>query len=147
MVEDKQYPLIILDTNVLVAGLCRYHDSPSYKILKAVQRGEIPIALTQKLYLEYESVLTRKKILKLINAEINDVQLILEALLALAQKSEPYYLWRPNLADETDNFILEAAVSTGAIIVTKNIKDFQSGELKFPELIVVTPQQFLDFYL
>lgn len=105
------------------------------------------MALTQKLFLEYESVLNRKHILKLIDANPEEVRLILDALLAIAQKSEIYYLWRPNLLDESDNFVLESAIATSAIIVTKNINDFKTGELKFPELVILTPQQFCDIYL
>ena len=140
-------PLVVLDTNVLVAGLCRRIDSPSFKILQNIQRATIPLVLTQKLYLEYESVLTRRSTLKLIGASKEEVEFILEALLALAYQAEVFYLWRPNLPDEEDNFVLEAAVATNALVVTKNITDFQRGELKFPDLVVLTPQQFCDLYL
>lgn len=143
----QNMPLIVLDTNVLVAGLCRREDSPSYKILKNIQEGNIPFALTKKLFLEYESVLTRVKILELIDTTVEEINLILDALLAIAQKSEVYYLWRPNLPDESDNFVLESAIAANAIIITKNIKDFRTGQLKFPDLIVMTPQQFCDIYL
>jgi predicted nucleic acid-binding protein len=130
-----------------VAGLCRRQGSPSYRILQQIQKEVIPLVLTHKLYLEYESVLTRDQILKLIKIRREDVNLILLALVALAQQSETYYLWRPNLIDEQDNFIMEAAIATGGIIITKNIADFRGGELKFPELMIVTPQQFCDWYL
>ena len=51
------------------------------------------------------------------------------------------------LYDEEDNFVLEAAIAANALVVTKNIADFRTGELKFPELVVLTPQQFCDLYL
>jgi predicted nucleic acid-binding protein len=105
------------------------------------------LAITQKLYLEYESVLKREKILKLVDASIDEVMLVLEALLAIAQRSDVHYLWRPNLRDEGDNFVLESAIASGALIVTKNLRDFQGGELKFLDLAVLTPQQFCDIYL
>jgi len=140
-------PLVVLDTNVLVAGLCRRADSPSFKILQNIQKAIVPLALTQKLYLEYESVLTRRNILQLIGASKTEIVAILEALLLLAYQSEVHYLWRPNLSDEEDNFVLESAVATNALIVTKNITDFRSGELKFPDLIVLTPHQFCEQYL
>lgn len=140
-------PLVVLDTNVLVAGLCRRADSPSFKMLQHIQQATIPLVLTQKLYLEYESVLTRRSILKLIGASKEEIGFILDALLALAYQSEVFYLWRPNLPDEEDNFVLEAAVATNALVVTKNTTDFQRGELKFPDLVILTPQQFCDLYL
>ncbi|MBN2425163.1 MAG: putative toxin-antitoxin system toxin component, PIN family [Calditrichaceae bacterium] len=140
-------PLIVMDTNVLISGLCRYKNSPSYRILKSVQEGITPLALNQKLFLEYESVLCREEIQQLIKATPEEIKMILDALLAIARESEPYYMWRPNLKDEADNFILEAAISTSAILVTKNLKDFVSGELKFPELIIMTPDEFCKHYL
>ena len=140
-------PLAILDTNVLVAGMCRREGSPSLKILQNIQNGTVPLALTQKLYLEYESVLTRRTILQLIDASRKEVILVLDALLALAYRAEEFYLWRPNLLDEKDNFVVEAAIATAALIITKNIRHFKTGELRFPELVILTPQQFCDMYL
>ena len=140
-------PLVVLDTNVLVAGLCRRIDSPSFKILQNIQKTTVPLALTQKLFLEYESVLTRRNILQLIGASKTEILSVLEALLLIAYQSEVCYLWRPNLPDEEGNFVLEAAVATNALVVTKNTTDFRMGELRFPDLIVWTPQQFCDQYL
>jgi uncharacterized protein len=55
-----------------------------------------------------------------------------------------YYRWRPNLPDEGDNHVLELAVAAGdAPIVTFNRRDFRSGELRFPGLIVQTPGAWL----
>ncbi len=54
------------------------------------------------------------------------------------------YLWRPNIRDEGDNFLIELALAGNAThIVTNNIKDFINAELKFPNLQVLTPEQLL----
>ena len=145
--QPRDAPVIVLDTNVLVAGLCRRASSPSYRLLTNIQGGRVPIALTNKLYLEYEAVLKREEVLELTRLSSQDVEVVLDALVFLASESAVHYLWRPNLADSDDDFILEAAVSTGAVIVTKNVRDFHGGELRFPELCVVTPQEFCDRYL
>ena len=48
-----------------------------------------------------------------------------------------YFLWRPNLRDEGDNFLVELAVAGNSeIIVTNNVKDFEGAELAFGELRV-----------
>lgn len=58
-----------------------------------------------------------------------------------------YYLWRPNLRDETDDHLVELAVAGGAAaIVTHNVRDLTSGELLFPSLRVLTPADFLKDY-
>ena len=140
-------PLVVLDTNVLVAALCRREESPSFRILRYIQQGIVPLTLMQKLHLEYESVLTREGVLRLVGVDEDEIMMVLDALTAIALQSEVFYLWRPNLLDETDNFVIEATIATGAVVVTKNIADFQTGELKFPDLVVLTPQQYCDLYL
>jgi hypothetical protein len=55
-----------------------------------------------------------------------------------------HYLWRPNLPDEGDNHVFELAIAGGArAIVTQNIRDFKRAELRFPEVEVLTPSEFL----
>jgi predicted nucleic acid-binding protein len=55
------------------------------------------------------------------------------------------WTWRPNLRDESDNYLVELVVAGGAeAIVTRNVRDFVVGaELRFPQLTIVTPVQFL----
>ena len=55
-----------------------------------------------------------------------------------------YYLWRPNLKDENDNFLVElAVVGNCELIVTNNVKDFEGTELNFSDLKIVKPEQLL----
>ena len=55
-----------------------------------------------------------------------------------------YFQWRPNLRDEADNHLIELGVAGGAShVVTRNIRDVGSGELAFPRMRIVTPEQFL----
>ena len=54
-----------------------------------------------------------------------------------------YYLWRPNLPDENDNFLYELAMAGNAgLIITQNVRDM-NPELAFPEIRVLTPAQYL----
>jgi hypothetical protein len=69
---------------------------------------------------------------------------LLDAFLSRTRLVEVYYRWRPNLPDEGDNPVLELAVAAGdAPIVTFNRRDFRSGELHFPGIIVQTPGAWL----
>lgn len=69
---------------------------------------------------------------------------MLAHLVASAHDVEVRYLWRPNLKDEADNFILEIAVAAWpCTIVTHNLKDFERAELRFPQIALCTPGQLL----
>jgi predicted nucleic acid-binding protein len=58
-----------------------------------------------------------------------------------------YYQWRPNLRDEADYYLIELAVAGNAhCIVTRNTRDLESGQLLFPHILLLTPEQFLKDY-
>jgi hypothetical protein len=60
---------------------------------------------------------------------------------------EVFYAWRPNLPDEADNHLIELAVAAQAsAIVTRNLRDVSRGELKFPTLKILTPEQCLEVF-
>lgn len=60
---------------------------------------------------------------------------------------EVFYAWRPNLPDEADNHLIELGVAAQAdAIVTRNLRDVSRGELKFPSLRVMTPEQCLEVF-
>jgi predicted nucleic acid-binding protein len=58
-----------------------------------------------------------------------------------------YYGWRPNLSDEGDNHLIELAVAGNArAIVTHNVRDLGTGELRWARLRILTPAQCLEVY-
>jgi hypothetical protein len=62
----------------------------------------------------------------------------------VTQEVEVRYLWRPNLRDEGDNFVYAAAFAASpSTIVTHNVRDFRELEMKWPGVLVRTPQQVL----
>jgi predicted nucleic acid-binding protein len=71
-------------------------------------------------------------------------QQLLEAFLSVCEWVHVYYGWRPNLPDEGDNHLLELAVAAGANwIVTNNVSDFQRAELRFPQIGIIRPGEFI----
>ena len=72
---------------------------------------------------------------------------MLDGFLSRCRWVEVYYAWRPNLPDEADNHLIELAVAAHAdAIVTRNLKDLATGELSFPGLKILTPEQCLKEY-
>jgi pyruvate-formate lyase-activating enzyme len=97
-----------------------------------------------KLLAEYRDELFRMVRRGELVSSLAQVERLLAAFLTAAQEVEVRYLWRPNLPDEADNFVYEAAFAASpATIVTHNLRDFQRPELAWPGVLVQTPQQVL----
>ena len=133
----------LLDTNVLVAAM-RSRSGASNALVRRALQGDLPLLVHQKLVLEYRDVLSRPDILAQTGLAWQDIELVLAHLVASAHEVQVRYLWRPNLKDEGDNFIVEIAVAAWpCTIVTHNLKDFVNAELRFPQVALCTPGQLL----
>ena len=74
-------------------------------------------------------------------AEVND---LLAAFFSVCEWVQIHYLWRTNLKDEGDNFLIELAVAGNAeSIITNNLKDLRNAELQFDGLRVLAPDDYL----
>jgi len=130
---------IVLDTNVLVAGL-RSNSRASHSILRLLGSGSYDLCISVALILEYEEVLKNK-----INHEIifsKEIEEFIDYLCKIGKKFNIHFLWRPTLRDPDDEMVLEIAVSSQAeFIVTFNVKDFIREN--YFGVKVITPIQFL----
>ncbi len=134
--------LIVLDTNVFV-GAC-LGTGASNAVVAACLRGEHTPLMGTALFTEYEDVLSRSRLFQKCRLTAVERDELLDIFLAMCRWTRIYYGWRPNLPDEGDNHLVELAVAGGAeYIVTRNLKDLQSKELKFPNLVAITPEHFL----
>ena len=71
-----------------------------------------------------------------------DVDDVVDYMCTIGRHWQVHFLWRPNLKDPGDDFILELAVESECdYIVTHNLRDF-SGSEKF-KVKAITPQVFL----
>ena len=133
----------LFDTNVLVAAF-RSSVGASSALLQRALHGELPLVVHPKLVYEYQDVLCRTETLAASGATVQEVEVFLAQLVTKATEIDVRYLWRPNLRDEGDNFVLEIAVAAWpCTIVTHNISDFQRAELRFPHIVLVTPGQLM----
>jgi putative PIN family toxin of toxin-antitoxin system len=133
-------PRIVLDTNVLYAGL--YSASgKSYQVLRAIAEGRLRIVLSTPLLFEYEDVLKRNQVVLGLNDA--EVDAVLDNLCALADFQVVYFLWRPCLPDAKDDMVLELAVAAQVgRIATFNAKDFRPASQFGIE--IVSPKTLLE---
>lgn len=130
---------LVLDTNVLVAGL-RSKRGASYQLIRMLPETRFRLNISVALALEYEDVLKRPDLIRGISVqEIDD---LLEYIIAVSNLDAYVPRLRPSLRDPNDERILEVAVQSGAAIVTHNRKDFE-GAARFG-VAVKTPSEILE---
>ena len=135
-------PLVyaVLDTSVLVAGL-RSNRGASFQILRAIRAGDIRIAVSVALVLEYESVVLRPGLIPHFTAD--ELLRIVDGLCLLADHQQVFFAWRPFLPDPDDDLVLELAVAaSAAYVITHNTSDFRGSESM--GVRAITPATMLD---
>lgn len=131
-----------MDTNVLISAMLSAGGS-NRAILRLCLQGRCRSLVGEKLFHEYCDVIHRPILGRSPLSEPEREEL-LDALLSVSDWVPVTFLWRPNLADEGDNHVVELAVAGGAdSIVTNDVRDLRSGELKFDRLKIETPAAFL----
>ncbi|MEQ1685514.1 MAG: putative toxin-antitoxin system toxin component, PIN family [Burkholderiaceae bacterium] len=133
---------IVIDTNVFV-GAC-LGTGASNRVIEACLAQRFQPLMGSALLAEYEDVLGRSPLFAKSRLSADERSELLDIFLATCRWTRIYFGWRPNLRDEGDNHLVELAVAGGAShIVTLNLRDLKSMELRFPGLDVVTPTQLL----
>lgn len=129
---------IVVDTNVLFEGLTK-QGGASGLIVDAWLAGLMVVCVLNALAYEYSDVLSRK----LSEERLSRLKPVLGKLLSIAQFTNIYFSWRPTSPDVGDDLVIDCAMNAGAIVVTSNIRDFQSAKESLG-LRVLTPVHFLD---
>ena len=133
---------VVIDTHVFV-GACAGIGSSNAVLRACLQYRFVPL-MGEALLNEAEAVLGRDELF--VNSRLNSSErsTLLDAYLALCEWTRIYFLWRPNLKDESDNHLVELAVAGDAdFIVTRNLRDLRGAELRFRSLQVLSPEDFL----
>ena len=133
---------VVIDTNVWISALIS-KDGASREIIRLALLDKIFPQISTALFLEYEIVMKREQVANLCSLSADEQTELFQAFLSTCKWNEIFYLWRPNLGDEGDDFLVELAVASNSkTIITDNKKDLESGELHF-DFEVLTPQEFL----
>jgi len=82
--------------------------------------------------MEYEAICTEAEHRLAAGLSEREVEIFLDALVAMAEPVETHFLWRPQLRDPGDEMVLEAAVNGQAdLLVTFNVRDFGDVPSRF----------------
>ena len=121
----------VADTDVIVAAM-RSPGGASAAILRAARRGRITLLVSVPLGMEYEAVCSESEHRLAAGLSEREVEIFLDALLAMAEPVKTHFLWRPQLRDPGDEMVLEAAVNGRAdALVTFNVRDFGTVPARF----------------
>src|SRR2546428_7602203 len=132
-------PHIVIDTNIMVAGL-RSRRGSAFRLLMLVGTGRFAIHLSVPLVLEYEEVRLRE--LPHWQVPRSVVEDVLDFHCIVATRHPIFFLWRPSLPEPDDDMLLELAVTARCnFIITYNTRDFVGVE-RFA-LQVIEPGAFL----
>jgi putative PIN family toxin of toxin-antitoxin system len=130
----------VLDTNVVVAAM-RSPTGASAALLTAARRSELTMLANVALALEYEATCQLAEHRLAAGLDLDQVGTFIDAVLAMVEPVETHFLWRPQLRDPADEFVLEAAVNgQAAAIVTFNRRDFGVAPSRFG-IDVLTPAE------
>jgi putative PIN family toxin of toxin-antitoxin system len=122
---------LVLDTTILVAAL-RSPDGASRQLLLLALEKRYAILASVPLILEYEAVLTRVEQLAASGSSSQQVNALLDSIVAVAVPVHLAFLWRPVLRDPDDDMVLEVAANGRAnAIVTFNQKHFPEATNRF----------------
>lgn len=139
--------LVVVDTNVMWQAF-KGNGSVSREILNLVLRRKIDLILSEAVFLEYEDVLKRPFSLSQFRLEAQQVDTILDLVLAVATWQKINYRCWPNLKAAADHMLVELAVLSGAqFIITSNIRNFTiQSRVNFDDIRIVTPFQFFHIW-
>lgn len=133
---------IVVDTNVFV-GACLGVGASNGVVAQCIS-GDVKPLMGNALFAEYEDVLARDTLFAKSRLSGLEREELFDIFASACEWIRVYYQWRPNLRDESDNHLMELAVAGNAqCIVTRHIRDLATGQLAFPDIQVVTPEQFL----
>ena len=135
--------VIVVDTSVIVTALIG-ENGPGRQVLRTCLQQQAKPLISNALFLECEDVIGRPEILARCPLTANEIRELLNAFYKTCRWVPIYFLWRPNVRDEGDNFLFELALAGNAeVIVTNNVRDLRSTELRFPGVRVLTPERWL----
>ena len=134
--------VVVIDTNVFI-GACLGRGAANQVVAQCLQ-GTLQPLMGPALMTEYEDVLGRQALFARSRLDSAERDELFDIFLGRCRWTRIYFGWRPNLRDKGDNHLIELAVAGGAdCIVTRNLRDLDTAQLKVPDLRILTPEHLL----
>ena len=134
--------IIVLDTDVVVAAM-RSPMGASAELIRLARRGQLTLAASVSLFMEYEAVCMRQEHIQASGLTPAQVGIFLDGLASFVKPVAVHFLWRPQLRDPADELVLEAAINARAnAVVTFNLRHFSKAVDLF-HLQLMQPGTFL----
>jgi putative PIN family toxin of toxin-antitoxin system len=122
---------VVADTDVIVAAM-RSPGGASAAILRTARQGRITLLVSVPLALEYEATCSEPEHQLAAGLSEREVQVFLDAVVAMSDPVKTHFLWRPQLRNPGDEMVLETAVNGRAgVLVTFNVRDFGTVPARF----------------
>ena len=120
-----------MDTDAVVAAM-RSPAGASAAIIRVVRQRRATLLLSVPLAMEYEAVCRRSEHREESGLAVEQVEIFLDAIIAMGEPVRTHFLWRPQLRDPNDEMVLEAAVNGRAdALVTFNVRDYGTTPAQF----------------
>ena len=133
---------VVIDTNVFV-GACMGVGASNAVVRACLEHRLVPL-MGVALLTEFEATLSRDELFARSRLDAAERSMLLDTFLALCEWTRVYFLWRPNLKDESDNHLIELEVAGDAdVVVTRNLRDLRGAELRLEPLRILSPEDFL----
>jgi len=128
---------IVIDTNVLVAGLLSPSGPPGW-IVEAVFAGKLELAFDSAIRQEYDEVLRRPEF-GFASTRIDDILAALDQFGFAVAAATP---WPIRLPDVDDEPFLAVAEASASVLVTGNLRHFPLRARR--DVVVLTPRELVD---
>ena len=136
--------LVVVDTNVMISALAR--QSPIAPLFRAIARGELRLAITSAMVLEYEEIAAERGGTAFAAKLMHWLSLVSASWGTIAQ-IHPSYQFHVISIDPDDNKFVDCAISAGADFVITRDADYGplAGSGYKPQPI--TPEEFISSHL
>ena len=138
--------MIVADANVVLRAF-RSRNGASHAILQRMLRGDIEFAASPAIIFEYEAVLTRDGALG--NHPVfsrAEIEIVLDAICARALTVQPWFRFRPFLADPKDDLYIECALAARVGLIVTDDRHFRHPAVAAFGLKVLSAAQYVAQY-